>query len=550
MKSKCPYRLTAGSVSLQLHLWTFALHTGVQWHSTYALQQGSGQNAIPTVQCCSAKQAHSRQCVTAVTPMEFALHTGVQWHIKNVLQHCSGQNAILTVQCCSAKLAHSRQCVTAVTPMEICSSYRCPVAHQKCSATLFRAKRNPHCSVLLCKTGSQQAVCHCSYTYGICSSYRCPVAHQKCSATLFRVKCNPHCSVLLCKTGSQQAVCHCSYTYGICSSYRCPVAHQKCSATLFRAKRNPHCSVLLCKTGSQQAVCHCSYTYGDLLFIQVSSGTSKMFCNTVQGKTQSSLFSAALQNWLTAGSVSLQLHLWNLLFIQVSSGTSKMLCNTVQGKMQSPLFSAALQNRLTAGSVSLQLHLWNLLFIQVSSGTSKMFCNTVQGKTQSSLFSAALQNWLTAGSVSLQLHLWRFALHTGVQWHSTYALQQGSGQNAIPTVQCCSAKQAHSRQCVTAVTPMEICSSYRCPVAHHKCSATLFRAKRNPHCSVLLCKTGSQQAVCHCSYTYGDLLFIQVSSGTSKMLCNTVQGKMQSPLFSAALQNRLTAGSVSLQLHL
>ena len=169
---------------------------------------------------------------------------------------------------------------------------------------------------------------------------------------------------------------------------------------------------------------------------------------------------------------------------------------------------------------------------------------------QSPLFSAALQKRLTAGSVSLQLHLWRFALHTGVQWHITNALQHCSGQNAIPTVQCCSAKEAHSRQCVTAVTPMEICSSYRCPVTHHTCSATLFRAKCNPHCSVLLCKTGSQQAVCHCSYTYGDLLFIQVSSDTSHMLCNTVQGKMQSPLFSAALQKRLTAGSVSLQLHL
>ena len=115
----------------------------------------SGQNAIPTV--LSAKEAHSRQCVTAVTP---ALHTGVS-DITNALQHCSGQNAIPTVQCCSAKEAHSRQCVTAVTPMEICSSYRCPVTHHTCSATLFRAKCNPHCSVLLCKRGSQQAVCHC-----------------------------------------------------------------------------------------------------------------------------------------------------------------------------------------------------------------------------------------------------------------------------------------------------------------------------------------------------------------------------------------------------
>ena len=76
------------------------------------------------------------------------------------------------------------------------------------------------------------------------------------------------------------------------------------------------------------------------------------------------------------------------------------------------------------------------------------------------------------------------------------------------------------------------------------------RAECSPHCSVLLCKKGSQQAVCHCSYTYGDLLFIQMCSDPAPMYCNTVFGKRHSPLFSAALQNRLTAGSVSLQIHL
>ena len=119
-----------------------------------------------------------------------------------------------------------------------------------------------------------------------------------------------------------------------------------------------------------------------------------------------------------------------------------------------------------------------------------------------------------------------------------------------PTVECCSAKEAHNRQCVSENTPVETCSLYRCAVTQHQCLAALFRAKCSPLCSVLLCKTGSQQAVCHCSYTYGDLLFIQVCSDPAPMLCSTVQGKMQSPLFSAALQNRLTAGSVPLQLHL
>ena len=141
-------------------------------------------------------------------------------------------------------------------------------------------------------------------------------------------------------------------------SYRCAVTQHQRTAALFRAKCSPHCSVLLCKTGSQQAVCHCSYTYGDLLFIQMCSDPTPVHCMTVFGKRHSPLFSAAVQNRVTAGSVSLQIHYGDLVFIQVCSDPAPMLCSSVQGKMQSPLFSAALQNRLTAGSVSLQLHLW------------------------------------------------------------------------------------------------------------------------------------------------------------------------------------------------
>ena len=163
------------------------------------------------------------------------------------------------------------------------------------------------------------------------------------------------------------------------------MTQHQCTAALSRAKCSPHCSVLLCKTGSQQALCHCSYTFGDLPFIQVCSDPAPMHCSSVQDK------------------------------------------------VQSPLFSAALQNRLTQGSLS------------------------------------------------LQIQLWRFAVHIGVQGCSTNALQQGSGQNAVPTVQCCSAKQAHSRHCDSAITLTEFCSSHRCAVTQHKCTATLFRAKCNPH---------------------------------------------------------------------
>ena len=54
----------------------------------------------------------------------------------------------------------------------------------------------------------------------------------------------------------------------------------------------------------------------------------------------------------------------------------------------------------------------------------------------------------------------------------------------------------------------------------------------------------------HCDYTYEDLLFIQVCSDSTPEHCNTVQGKMHSPVLTAALQDRLAAGSVTLQLHL
>jgi len=131
------------------------------------VQLCSGQNAIPTVQCCPAKQAHSRQCFIAFKPMEVCSSYRCAMPQHNAVQLFLGQNVIPTIQCSSAKQAHSRHCVTAATPKEVCSSHRCAMTQHKCSAALFRAKCNPHCSVLLCKTGSQQALCNCSKSYGV-----------------------------------------------------------------------------------------------------------------------------------------------------------------------------------------------------------------------------------------------------------------------------------------------------------------------------------------------------------------------------------------------
>ncbi len=145
--------------------------------------------------------------------------------------------------------------------------------------------------------------------------------------------------------------------------------HQS-TAALVRAEQLPHCSVLLCKTGSQQALGQCKYTYADLLFIQVCSDATPKHCSTGQGRIASSLFCAALQNSLTAAlchcsytfrSQQAQGHckytFADLLFMQVCSDATPKHCSTGQGRIASPLFSAALQNRLKAGTVSLQLHL-------------------------------------------------------------------------------------------------------------------------------------------------------------------------------------------------
>ena len=45
---------------------------------------------------------------------------------------------------------------TANTPMKICSSYKCKITQDQCSATLVLTEYIPHYSGLLCKTGCQQ----------------------------------------------------------------------------------------------------------------------------------------------------------------------------------------------------------------------------------------------------------------------------------------------------------------------------------------------------------------------------------------------------------
>ena len=140
--------------------------------------------------CKTGSQQALCQCIDTYGDLLF-----IQIYRDPTPMHCStgsGQNACSTAQCCSAKQDPSRQFVSADTPMEICCTYRCAVTKHQCTAARFRAKCSPHCSVLLSKTGLQQACVTANTPMRVCSSYRCAVTQHQCKAALFRAKCKPH----------------------------------------------------------------------------------------------------------------------------------------------------------------------------------------------------------------------------------------------------------------------------------------------------------------------------------------------------------------------
>ena len=295
-----------------------------------------------------------------------------------------------------------------------------------------------------------------------------------CTAALLWAQCTPHCSWLPCKVGSQQA----SVTA------KTPVKVYCC-----------------CFRNSQQTLCHSNSTYRDVVFIQVCSDPTPVVvlqhcpgqnavpnvlcCCTRQAHSMRCVMHYTYVGWL---------------FVQVCRDPTPMHiqvcsdpahCSKVQGKTQSPLFSAALQNRL--GSRQCVTAFTHMEICSSYRCAVTQQCSKVQGKMQTPLFSDGLQNRLTSGSVSLHLHIWRFALHTGAATPMHCSIDQGKMQ--FPLFQCRSAKQTHSRHCDNAVTPVGICPSYRCAVLQHQCIAALVRAKCIPHSSVLLFNTGSQQAL-------------------------------------------------------
>jgi len=177
-------------------------------------------------------------------------------------------------------------------------------------------------------------------------------------------------------------------------SYRCAVTQHQCTATLFRAKCNPHCVSAALQHRLASGLYHCNHTYELFLFIQKCSDPTPVPCNTVLCKMQCPQLSAALQDRLAASLYHCNYTCENLLFIQKCSDPTPVPRNTVQGKMQTPQLSAALQDRLAASLYHCNYTCGKFLFAQVCSEPSQVYCSL---------------------------------------------------QNAVPTAQCCSARQACSR---------------------------------------------------------------------------------------------------------
>ena len=118
----------------------------------------------------------------------------------------------------------------------------------------------------------------------------------------------------------------------------------------------------------------------------------------------------------------------------------------------------------------------------------------LRAKMHCSLISAALQDWLASGLN-----------------HCTYTYDD------FLNVQVC-----------TDPTPVHcnaVKGKLQCPLTQHQCAATLLRAKM--HCSLISAALQDwlSSGLSHCTYTYDDLLFIQVCTDPTPVCCNTALGK-------------------------
>ena len=161
--------------------------------------------------------------------------------------------------------------------------------------------------------------------------------------------------------------------------------------------------------------------------------------------------------------------------------------------MQSPLLSAALQDRLAAGMYHCNYTYEALLVIQVCSDPTPVHCITVLCKMQCTqcCSATALQvhcyTCMTAITPMKLCCSYRCAVN---QHQCTASLLFAKCSHPLLSAALQDRLAAGMYHCITAVTPTKLCWSYRCAVTQHQCTATLFFAKCSAHSSVLLCKTG------------------------------------------------------------
>ncbi|DBB03186.1 TPA: hypothetical protein ACH3X1_013314 [Trebouxia sp. C0004] len=107
-----------------------------------------------------------------------------------------------------------------------------------------------------------------------------------------------------------------------------------------------------------------------------------------------------------------------------------------------------------------------------------------------------------------------------------------------PVVHCIDELQSNTEQVGTHFTKSsgaQVCSD----ATPKHCSTGQGRIA-SPVFSVAL-QNRLTACLCHCKYIYGDLVVIQVCSDATPKHCSTGQGRIASPPFRVALQNRLTA---------
>ena len=269
-----------------------------------------------------------------------------------------------------------------------------------------------------------------------------------------------------------------------------------------------HCSAAQGKLHSPPlrlttALCHWNHTFQGLLFTQVCSEPAQMHCRTGQNAFPIAQCRSADQ--ADSSIVSLQTHIWaspkvcsdpsprhcrsiqgtfTYKHTQVCSDPTLMQCNALFGKTIGSALQkqadSSLANTCKDIGCSYRYYFWQNAVPNAQGSSAKQAdsslvslelhltsfvvqtcvqCNTVFGKKDFQLLRAALQNRLTG--LCHWNHIWENLLFIRVcSDPATMQCSIGFWQNAIPTVQCCSHKQAHSKHCVTSITPMKICNQH------------------------------------------------------------------------------------------